>query len=97
MEEAQVLLFIVKLVLGGVLAFLAIMLWSRTRDPSWMVLVTGAIVSYVGIVFDLMVKLGIIIPCTILVRGIPLDVLLITALPQIFFILAFILMLLRSR
>ena len=31
--ESEILLGIVKVVLGGIAAFLAIMLWSRTREP----------------------------------------------------------------
>ena len=35
----QLLLFIIKLVLGGIAAFLAIFVMSKTRDASWMFLV----------------------------------------------------------
>lgn len=97
MVQSELLLFIVKLVLGGITAFLAIMLWSKTRDAAWMSLVAGAVTSYAGIVYDMMVRLGIIIPGGISVAGIPLATLLFTVIPSCFFILAFILMLIRSR
>ena len=45
-QNALIIFYIVKLVLGGLLAFLAIMLWSKTRDPAWMALVAGAITGY---------------------------------------------------
>jgi hypothetical protein len=95
--QSELLLFIVKLVLGGITAFLAIMLWSKTRDAAWMSLVAGAVTSYAGIVYDMMVRLGIIIPGGVSVAGIPLATLLFTVIPSCFFILAFILMLVRSR
>jgi hypothetical protein len=95
--QSELLLFIVKLVLGGITAFLAIMLWSKTRDAAWMSLVAGAVTSYAGIVYEMMVRLGIIIPGGITVTGIPLATLLFTVIPSCFFILAFILMLIRSR
>jgi len=95
--QSEMLLFIVKLVLGGITAFLAIMLWSKTRDAAWMSLVAGAVTSYAGIVYDMMVRLGIIIPGGLSVAGIPLATLLFTVIPSCFFILAFILMLIRSR
>ena len=97
MVQSELLLFIVKLVLGGITAFLAIMLWSKTRDAAWMSLVAGAVTSYAGIVYDMMVRLGIIIPGGISVAGISLATLLFTVIPSCFFILAFILMLIRSR
>ena len=96
-QDTLIILYIVKLVLGGVCAFLAIMLWSKTRDSAWMALVAGAVTSYAGIMFNLMIDLGIITAGSFLVFGIPLSVLLFTAVPPFFYILAFILMLIRSR
>ncbi len=97
MIQSEIILYIIKLVLGGIAAFLAIMLWSKTRDAAWISLVAGAVTSYAGIVFEMLVKLGIIVPGGIAVAGIPLATLLFTIIPSLFFILAFILMLIRSR
>jgi hypothetical protein len=97
MQQPQIVLYIIKLTLGGFTAFLAIMLWSKTRDPAWMSLVVGAVISYAGIVFEMMVNLGLVSPGNMLIGGIPVLTLLFTGLPSIFFILAFILMLTRSR
>jgi|WetSurMetagenome_2_1015567.scaffolds.fasta_scaffold99188_3 hypothetical protein len=97
MVQPQLILFIVKLVFGGITAFLAIMLWSKTRDAAWMALVAGAVTSYAGIVYDMMIQLGIIVPDGVAIKGIPLATLLFTVIPSCFFILAFILMLIRSR
>ena len=97
MVQAEIVLYTVKLVLGGIVAFLAIMLWSKTRDAAWMSLVAGSITSYAQIVFDMMTKLGIIVPGGVKVAGIPLSTLLFTIIPFVFFILAFILMIVRSR
>ena len=47
----EILLFIIKLVLGGIVAFLAIFVMSKTRDASWMFLVAGFLLSYVSILF----------------------------------------------
>ena len=97
MIESELILYIVRLVLGGITAFLAIMLWSKTRDAAWMALVAGAVTSYAGIVYDMMIGLGIIVPGGYSVAGIPLATLLFTVIPNCFFIIAFILMLIRSR
>ncbi len=95
MLQSDVTLAIIRLALGGITAFLAIMLWSKTRDVSWMSLVAGFITSYAGIVYDLMLDLHIITATGPVVFGLPLSTLLFTAVPFVFFILAFILMLVR--
>lgn len=97
MESSEILLYIVKLVLGGILAFLAIMLWSRTRDAAWMSLVAGVVTTYAGLAYELFVKLGIILESRLEFFGIPVSSLIFTIVPSIFFILAFILMLFRTK
>lgn len=95
MLQTDITLAIIKLVAGGITAFLAIMLWSKTRDVSWMSLVAGFITSYAGVVYDLMLDLHIISGMGPVVYGLPLSSILFTVVPSIFFILAFILMLIR--
>lgn len=97
MQQSEIVLYGIKLVLGGITAFLAILLWSKTRDPAWMSLVAGAITSYSGIVFTMMVDLGIISPGTVTFCSVPVVLLFFTIVPAFFFIIAFILMLIRSR
>ncbi|MCR5288606.1 MAG: hypothetical protein K6E51_01285 [Treponema sp.] len=97
MSDQQVVLCIIKLCLGGFTAFFAILLWSKTRDIAWMSIVAGAITTYVGIVFDLLVMLGIIVPGGILLWGVPVAVLVFTIIPSLFYILGFIVMLTRNR
>lgn len=97
MIQSEIVLYIIKLVLGGIAAFLAIMLWSKTRDAAWISLVAGAVTSYAGIVFEMLVKLGIIVPGGLAVAGIPLATMMFTVIPELFFILAFILMIVRNK
>lgn len=95
MQQAEITLSIIKLAAGGITAFLAIMLWSKTRDVSWMSLVAGFITTYAGMVYDLMIDLHVITAAGPVVWGLPLSTLLFTIVPFVFFILAFILMLIR--
>ena len=97
MIQSTLLMFIIKLALNGVAAFLAILLWSKTRDAAWMSLVAGAVTRYAGIVYELLVALGVVLEGTVLIAGIPLLTLLFTVIPTLFYILAFILMLARSK
>ena len=97
MTQAQLILYIIKLSLGGISAFLAILLWSKTRDAAWMSLVAGAIINYAGIVYGMLVDFGVIFTMQVAVAGIPLVTLLFTVIPPVFVIVAFILMLHRTH
>ncbi|MBQ3966929.1 MAG: hypothetical protein II684_08885 [Treponema sp.] len=97
MTQGQVILYIIKLILSGIAAFLAIALWSKTRDAAWMSLVAGAVTGYAGMVFELLVKMGIVLAGGIRIADIPLSSLLFSVIPTLFFILAFILMLRRTK
>lgn len=99
MTDSEIILCIVKLVFGGIAAFLAIMLWSRTREPSWVCVVAGAVTGYAGIVYELLVKLGIVFAKGYVVPGteIPLSTLFFTVVPLLFVIVAFVLMLVKLK
>lgn len=89
----DILLFIIKLITGGIVAFLAILLMSKTRDGAWMAMVGGFLLSYAALVFDLLVNLGVLTHTAFKLFGIPLSMLLCAVLPSCCFIFAFILML----
>ena len=55
----QLLLFIIKLILGGLVSFLSIMIMSKTREVYWMMLVIGFLTSYAALLYDLIVELGL--------------------------------------
>ncbi|MCL2206038.1 MAG: hypothetical protein FWB82_05905, partial [Treponema sp.] len=59
MDSGQIVYISLRLALGGVACFLAIMLWSRTRDVAWMLMVIGVIASYVETVYATLGVLGI--------------------------------------
>ena len=99
MTDSDVILCIIKLVLGGIAAFLAIMLWSRTREPSWMCIVAGAVTGYAGIVCEFLVKIGIVFAKNLVIpnTAIPVFTLVFTAVPLLFIIVALILMLVKLK
>lgn len=97
MQNSELILFIIKLVLGGVAAFLAILLWSKTRDPAWMCIICGTIISYAGVVVDMMTSLGMISIYGIVLGGISLLTLVFSMLPTLFYIAGFILIIIRSN
>ncbi len=97
MTQSEIIFYIIKLVLSGFAAFLAILLWSRIRDTAWMSLVAGVVTGYAGIVYEMLVKIGLIGEAGVSLAGIPLASLLFGIIPVIFVILAFILMIHRTR
>lgn len=93
----ELILFIIKLVLGGIAAFLAIFVMSKTRDASWMFLVAGFLFSYAALVTDLMIELGVFSRNSIMVLGLPLIPLLCAIIPNSMFIVAFIIKLCKKQ
>lgn len=97
MQNSELVLYVIKLILGGIAAFFAIMLWSKTRDIAWMCLVAGTITSYAGVVYTMMTDLGIFLGLSTSLFGMPIPSLVFAVIPNLFYISAFVLMLIRSR
>ena len=93
----QILMFIIKLVAGGIVAFLAIYLMSKNRDGEWMAIVLGFLFSYAALVFDLLIELGIVIKPDYNLMGISITDYICTLVPDIFFAIGLLLMILKSR
>ena len=94
---ADSLIFIIsRLVFGAGSAFLAIILWSRTRDSAWMFIVVGTIFRYGQIMYGTFGLFGIVKTDIILIPGyLGIDTVL-ENLPYLFFIIAFIIMIRRT-
>ena len=54
MDTGQLIFILSRLILGALASFFAIMLWSRTRDAAWMLVIIGAIASYAEIVYSIL-------------------------------------------
>ena len=98
MSETEIIFFIIRLFFGGIIAFLAIMLWSKTRDFSWMFLVLAAVTGYSSLVFDLLLKLGFVTSREIILLGNKISIvqLILAIVPSLFIIISFILMLIKT-
>jgi hypothetical protein len=96
MDSGQTLFILSQLVLGAVATFLAIMLWSRTRDAAWMLIVVGIIVSYIEIVHNILGLFGISGGDSVLIGSVPLVSFILPLLRMFFFILAFLIMIIRQ-
>ncbi|MCL2380029.1 MAG: hypothetical protein FWC64_00375 [Treponema sp.] len=96
MDSGQVIYILSRLGLGAVAAFFAIMLWARTRDVAWMLMVLGIIAAYVETVYGIVSVLGIIGGDILVIGYVPLLPIVLPNLPMVFFIAAFAVMVVRK-
>ena len=97
MDLGQIVFIYSRLILGALAAFLAIMLWSKTRDIAWMLIVIGTITAYIEIVYSILELLGIAAHYDLFIGSVPLAAILLTALRMLFFIAAFLIMVVRRK
>jgi len=62
---------VVDVALSGIATFLAIMLWSLTREPAWMLIVIGIILRFGDLVFQTLDRFGMIAVTELTVLGFP--------------------------
>jgi hypothetical protein len=95
MDMGQILFISTRLVLGAAACFFAIMLWSKTRDAAWMLMVIGIIIAYIDIVYSILDFFGIGGGNFFLIDSVPLISFILSPLQLIFFIAAFAVMVRR--
>ena len=86
-----------RLGVGALGTFFAILLWSQTRQASWVLVIIGTLVSYAAVVYSTLERFGIVSVRVALVPGFPLLEVLLANLPMVFYICAFISMIARKR
>jgi len=96
MDSGQLVYIVSRLTLGALAAFFAILLWAKTRDIAWMLMVIGAIASYVDTVYSILELFGITGENLPSIGSMPVVSILLPALPTIFFISAFAVMVVRK-
>jgi predicted membrane protein len=92
MDWGNTAYIICRLVLGAISSFLAILLWSRTRDTAWIFVIISAIVSYVEVVYSLLNLFGIISESFFSENAILVISVSLSCLPTVFIIAAFTVM-----
>ena len=95
--EPRILLFIIKLITGGIVAFLAILLMSKKRTVAWSFMVSGFLLSYAALVYELLIELGVLTATKYGLWGIPVSTLICLVLPALCYIIAFIIMLAKRN
>ncbi|MDR1147671.1 MAG: hypothetical protein LBK66_03485, partial [Spirochaetaceae bacterium] len=59
MDSGSLVLIIFRLLFSAAAALSAIIVWSKTRDAVWMLLVLGAVSAYAGTVYSVLEIFGI--------------------------------------
>lgn len=95
--DPKILLFIIKLITGGIVAFLAILLMSKKRTAAWAFMVSGFLLTYAALVYELLIELGVLTATKYCLWNIPLSTLLCALIPALCYITAFIIMLAKRN
>jgi len=96
MDSGQVVYILSRLALGAAASFFAIMLWARTRDVAWMLMVIGIIAAYVETVYAVLTMFGIGGRDIFVIGTVPLASIILPNVPMVFFIAAFAVMVFRK-
>ncbi len=90
--SSTVLVLASRLAVTAIATFLAIAVWSGTRDAAWMLIVIGIIAGYADILFSLLVEFGLAPQKLPLLGDFPLLAIIFSTIPWLFFSAAFIIM-----
>lgn len=96
MDAGQITYIVSRLVLGALASFFAIMLWSKTRDVAWMLMVIGTIAAYIETVYSILDIFGIAGKEAFLIGSVPAAAIVLPCLRTAFFIIAFMIMVFRK-
>ena len=95
MGDQEVILMLSRFVIGALATFMAILVWSRTRDTAWMLIVVGTVAYYGEVVFSALESLGLVRLDRVTVGDVAVFPIVLANLPMFFFILAFLVMVAR--
>jgi len=92
MDIGQAAYITSRLILGAIAAFLAILLWAKTRDLPWMFMVIGMVSAYVEIIYSILKIYGFIFTERVSIGSVPVIEIILPSLTMLFFIMAFFVM-----
>ena len=90
MAIKDIVMFTSQVSVGAIVTFFAILLWSHTREVEWMLVIVGAIITYIKIIVHTLTVLGVIQGEMYLVPNIVDVELVLEILPQVLYGSAFI-------
>lgn len=97
METVDLIGIIVRLSTGAIATFLAILLWAKTRDTAWMLIIMGVIVEYGEIIYSTLKLFGVVPSQVFIYPELVRVEVVLRNLPLLFFSIGFLVMLLRNK
>ncbi len=97
MTSPVIITAVIRLIVGGLAAFFAILLLPRIRNAAWICVISGVIITYAGIVYDMLILFGVIGGNEVMIAGISVLPLLFELLPLLLYCLGFIITILHRR
>ena len=91
---------LIRLFLGALTTFFAILLWSKAREGEWLLVILAVIIMYGEIIYSTLQKFGILLLENITLFGLPVSSLIqviLVNLPLVFLAIAFIIAVIRRR
>ncbi|MDR2376843.1 MAG: hypothetical protein LBD96_10455 [Treponema sp.] len=95
MDSGEAIFVFSRLVIGALAAFFAIMLWSRTRDTAWLLMIGGTITAYGESLYTILNLFGISAPLPA-ISPVPVLAIVLSNVPMLFYMAAFLVMVARS-
>ena len=77
-------------ILWAAAVFISIIIWTKTRDSSWIFLILSVIAFYISVVYETLVFFGILVPLTAVYKNIDILFLLSETAPVFLLLIALI-------
>jgi hypothetical protein len=97
MDTGALVLISSRLLFSAAAAVCAVIMWSKSRDPAWMLIVLGTVASYAETIYSILEMFGITSGLYPMIDSVPIAAIILSCLPSAFFIAAFCVFLLRKK
>ncbi|MDR0663543.1 MAG: hypothetical protein LBF80_05645 [Spirochaetaceae bacterium] len=97
MDTGTLVLISSRLFFSAAAAVCAIIIWSKTRDAPWMLIVLGAVSSYAETIYSILEMFGLMETLIPKIDSVPVATIVVKCLPSAFFIAAFCVFLARRN
>jgi len=97
MDTGQTAFILSQLVFGALASFFAIMLWSKTRETVWVLIIMGIFAAYIETIYSILTLFGFIGEGFVPVGSVSLTAILLPSLRMIFFMAAFCIMVVKYK
>ena len=91
------ILILTRITIGAICSFFSIMVWSKTRDPAWILMVLGTLFMYAEIVYSTLFAFGIIGSNFFVIAGFPVLKYTLLSLPLLCYSIGFIIIVTRKE